>query len=89
MNLRYVITNAQGRAGRAWTTTYPTREAAAEAVRRALGRHAVHLSGAFTTDTRANIWACYPSAAEEAHDVDGAYAPWIVEHVIIATAVAS
>ena len=64
-------------AARLGATTYPTQDAAAEALRSARGWPAVVLSGAYDTEQGEAVSA-YPSTEERDGDLDGARAPMIV-----------
>ena len=75
----YTIRNAEGRQGRAWTTTYTSHEAARVALREAMGWSRICLSPSYTTGEDSSSESAYSSVAEMRRDQDGrANAPTIV-----------
>ena len=72
------ITNTNGRRGKDWDRTYPTKREAAFAVADAMGWLDVAISAAFATD-EGTAWCCYETAEQRDADSEGAKAPRIIE----------
>lgn len=79
-NSTYTIHNTNGTSGGPWTRLYATRDAAADALRQAMGWDAIVLSGSYD-DTRGNAtWHAYESQDECDADETGALAPCITRY---------
>ena len=74
----YRIVNSEGRQGRAWNATYPTRFEAMVALRDAMGWEYMILSRPFESG-RGSAWSAYPDEESKDADQDGAKAPRIEE----------
>lgn len=73
----FTIANTYGEQGRAWDATYPTLEAAVDAVRVALGWESIEISMGFADGDDDISWTVYETELERNADDDGARAPRI------------
>lgn len=78
MTNEYKISNPNGLNGRAWDLTYPTAEAAAEAIRFAYQWDGIVLSDWFADDDGDSCCA-YETEEQCRRDDTGAHAPWITK----------